>query len=482
MLGSALRRVDEGEPPLLGLRWVPSEVRLVRAEAEPGHATSQLELEEQLREAHSALRVKDKQIRWLKELAVDEDTEARGQEHEQEVAQIRAVAEWRHNVLRLRLSKLALALRALEAQGAGERARLDQLAREREESVRRLVLEEHRTEHWLGVRSDTRRRAQALRSWLSHARQSHESLARLGLGARARARTAWLRFRSASRAAGRLDARARRRSPHGRSNSGPSNALALARPYVALWRARCLARARLARQAAGWHDAARARGAVASAFSGLVLAALRAVRASEAQAKEEVLRLHALLVDASSASADAQSAAQAQAALVARDLDSWRARVRTRLAAAESLLLGEGGVDAMAAAILSEATPDDGARDVSSVCLTAIDAMRVQLARVRAREQTAAHAQQHAEQAHGEALRQASTLLRQLSAADQCASHTLSDVARTLARQHRERRQEREMQVMRLMTVSGPTALQQQHLHPEQDPPPSPAAELGPQW
>lgn len=83
MLEASLRRLEAGEPPLLGLRWVPSEVKLLRrtpqlhtppsrrhhsqataAGAQGGDTASVAALK-------AALRRQDEQIRWLRQLAMD---------------------------------------------------------------------------------------------------------------------------------------------------------------------------------------------------------------------------------------------------------------------------------------------------------------------------------------------------------------------------------------------------------------------------
>jgi hypothetical protein len=87
MLEAAIRRVDEGQPPLLGLRWVPSEVKLVRTVPEGsgrsrpglrshrGHgahsAQASSELDRRVERLKEEARKKDRQIRWLQELAID---------------------------------------------------------------------------------------------------------------------------------------------------------------------------------------------------------------------------------------------------------------------------------------------------------------------------------------------------------------------------------------------------------------------------
>lgn len=391
MLESALRRMDEGQPPLLGLRWVPSEVKLLRASPRPeADRPARVESTEEL---HEVCRLKDRQIRQLRELAIDvaSDLPARPQIRHARV--LKAITQWRVHTIRAQQAKLIIAFDESEAQRNELHAWCEQLDNERQIERAALIFELERessaVERMLCQRADIWRVGRAAGTWRRRALGSPTELAiargaerlylRRGLfalgahvvrqqqrgGVHARAQ-ANLRRRQLQSAARRL----RPAEPARRSASGIAQRDQWPSPGGRL-------RARLLR---GREQSAR--------LLGLRRALLELSR-RQTEGRAAKLRL------AASFHALASAAERRRAEGPARWVRAWRAEATERLRGFEAVL-GAAGIEQAVAAIeclahgppakgSARASGTGGQRDALVLCAGAIDGLRTQLARSEAR-------------------------------------------------------------------------------------------------
>jgi hypothetical protein len=358
------------EPPLLGLRWAPTARGFSKNLARADRAASPerwcaVDDPRQPPPRDALLAQKDKQIRWLKELALDAADEessachpaaANDQSREQ-----RALTSWRLESARAARAKLELALCTANARCGALAAQCEQLEEERASLALEVVHEADTVSTLLELRANTWRLASAARAWRSLARHGpigrRADRARLRRGVRELTVLVVLADVRAA-AAARSDATLRR--------SWLRAALARLRAHTL---AAARTRAALARSAGLYERAAQRR-----AVRTLDLAVRRAAKDGVAAVRAEADELSSEL----QANADAALAHAAQLEELAR----WRRGASARLRATEALI-GSAGLEALIDALV--AMPSEGGvahsgASALALCATTIDALRVRLA------------------------------------------------------------------------------------------------------
>ncbi|KAJ1625629.1 hypothetical protein T492DRAFT_1038708 [Pavlovales sp. CCMP2436] len=404
MLESSLRRLEVGQPPLLGLRWLPSEVRLVRTplrggsnRARPGmRAGDQLrippnrqggggslsrspggggELEDKVERLTELGRKKDRQIRWLQELAIDGDALIPARETES-LKRRRAMAQWRMHTSTQQRARALVAFRDAEQQRSALEQRLAKMEAEREALVIELTHEARTIEQLYARRANTWRLGRAAAAWRLRTFDG-PTLFAVARVAESRALGRGLRGLRAAlvRADGDEAARAR-----GASVLRLRARLRMARALGATAERVKGARALLARAAEH-----RARTGLRGGLLHLFRASRRAALRKAAEATERAAALSEQLAEATKYANVAAAAARARTAHHEKELRRWKSAANERLRGAEELL-GATGVEAMVGALARLPGAGGAAqRPALTICATALDGLRTQLVRSEAK-------------------------------------------------------------------------------------------------